>query len=239
MKPSLPSLYYEAFTFAGRKLLKDWLLILVSAILIIVLQTVRSTLLRSPAGGFIAGIFEILIFSYYYYLLEISFKSRITINSLRQYEFSYFWKILSAAFIVFLMQFSFSMLDHSMGGQKIGYLLNLALILILNPLPEILYQSRSESVESLKEAASFIADHWLEWFLPLCIFLAPFVLLLSTKNVLTILAFDEVLFPVMFVTKLSAFAGLGKVSFLATWIVGLIAGNYFMFLRMELFRKLR
>lgn len=235
MRTSLFSLYFEAIIFAGKKFLENWLIVLVSALVIAFNILAKSILSMSSFGTLFIGLLEILAFSYYYYALEISLRGKITLNSLKHYDFSYFWKILSAAFIVFIMQFSFQLIDRS---GSVSLVLALALVIILNPLPEVLYQSHSESFDSLREAAYFVFENWLEWFIPLCLILAPFAAVFTPTQILRNIAYEEVLFPVMLPAKFLIMLSTSPIGFATALIAGLILGNYLMFLRMFLFKKL-
>ena len=49
------------------------------------------------------------------------------------------------------------------------------IFVLLNPVPEVIYQSRQGSaLEVIQESYSFVVENWIEWFLPLAIALAPF-----------------------------------------------------------------
>jgi hypothetical protein len=43
----------------------------------------------------------------------------------------------------------------------------LILLIILNPIPEIIYLGRSDGLAMLQESVDFLRENWLEWFLPL------------------------------------------------------------------------
>jgi hypothetical protein len=40
------------------------------------------------------------------------------------------------------------------------------LYVLLNPLPECLYQTRASGIELLTASYNFIVENWVEWFLP-------------------------------------------------------------------------
>ena len=51
----------------------------------------------------------------------------------------------------------------------------LLLFILLNPVPELMYQGRSgASLEILKDSYEFVLENWIEWFLPLAVVFAPF-----------------------------------------------------------------
>jgi hypothetical protein len=53
------------------------------------------------------------------------------------------------------------------GGSELRSIINLVLLILLNPIPEIIYQGRSEGLAMLQESFEFLRDSGVEWFLPL------------------------------------------------------------------------
>ena len=51
-------------------------------------------------------------------------------------------------------------------GALIFGLIKIALYILLNPLPEFLYQTRTSGIELLTASYNFIVENWIEWFLP-------------------------------------------------------------------------
>jgi hypothetical protein len=51
-------------------------------------------------------------------------------------------------------------------GNLIFALIQLAVYILLNPVPELIYQTRSSGLELLSDSYNFIVENWLEWLLP-------------------------------------------------------------------------
>ena len=48
------------------------------------------------------------------------------------------------------------------------------IFLLLNPVPEVIYQTRhSSAIEIVRESYDFVLENWIEWFLPFAVVLAP------------------------------------------------------------------
>ena len=88
----------------------------------------------------------------------------------------YFWEVISVGFMVW-----FPLLFLEMGLQANPYQPLIAtgvfflMFVLLNPVPEVIYQSRKGSaLEIIQESYEFVLENWIEWFLPVAIVLAPF-----------------------------------------------------------------
>jgi hypothetical protein len=55
-------------------------------------------------------------------------------------------------------------------SQDIAFLISLILLVILNPIPEVIYLGQSDGFSMLQESFDFLRENWLEWFFPLVLF---------------------------------------------------------------------
>jgi hypothetical protein len=88
---------------------------------------------------------------------------------------TYAWDVIGVGFVLWI---PFMLLGQfaRMGGVGPPILAITALLaaVFLNPLPEVIYQSRTGSpLEDLAESARFVQQHWIEWFLPIVLVAAP------------------------------------------------------------------
>jgi hypothetical protein len=51
------------------------------------------------------------------------------------------------------------------GGLIFG-LIQVALYILLNPVPELIYQTRSSGIGVISDSYYFVVENWLEWLLP-------------------------------------------------------------------------
>lgn len=91
----------------------------------------------------------------------------------------YLWEIVRIFFILWipLMVASAALLSVPNGWLFLSFI-QITLYIILNAVPELIYQSRSSGVELFGASYRFITENWIEWFIPnLAITAAGYVLL--------------------------------------------------------------
>lgn len=132
----------------------------------------------------------------------------------------YLWELLGIAFILWIPLRVLAMaLATTPNGELIYFLIKLALYILLNPVPEFIYQSRASGFELISASYNFIVENWIEWLIPnILLFAVGYAVL-------------ELIEPVLF--GLPGFVAL----FLYAFIVGL-GLSYFMTFRGFLFAQL-
>ena len=132
----------------------------------------------------------------------------------------YLWELLGIAFILWIPLRLLAMaLATAPNGDLIYFLIKLALYILLNPVPEFIYQSRASGIELIGSSYNFIVENWIEWLIPNILLLAVGYVLLGLIE------------PLIF--ALPGFVAL----FLYAFIVGL-GLTYFMIFRGFLFAQL-
>ncbi|MGB0908810.1 MAG: hypothetical protein ACPGYT_00470 [Nitrospirales bacterium] len=172
-------LYRQVIQATLRSFVQGWIMVMVvvgfTAVLVLI------TMLASPLGmlgGFIGGAANAFVIGATLYLVEqVVLGSRnIRWSDVPQSAGQYFWDVISIGFLVW-----FPVLILQMALQANPYrpvLLSAIFFLafvILNPVPEVIYQGRKNSaMEVVQESYEFVLENWIEWFLPISLFLAPF-----------------------------------------------------------------
>jgi hypothetical protein len=100
----------------------------------------------------------------------------------------YLWELVRIAFILWI---PLRVISMALGGVPNGGLIflfiQIALYVLLNPVPEFIYQTRASGIELLGASYNFIVENWIEWFVPnIALTLLAYFLL----NMLSILAFS-------------------------------------------------
>jgi hypothetical protein len=97
----------------------------------------------------------------------------------------YLWDLLTLAFILWIpLRLAGMALASVPNGDLIYFLIQAALYILLNPVPEFIYQTRTSGLELLSSSYNFIVENWLEWLAPnLVITLAGFFLLRVVSGV--------------------------------------------------------
>ena len=92
---------------------------------------------------------------------------------------AYLWDLLTIAFILWIpMRLLGMALSSVPNGDLILFMIQAALYILLNPVPEFIYQTRTSGLELLSASYNFIVENWLEWLAPnILITVAGFFLL--------------------------------------------------------------
>lgn len=114
------------------------------------------------AGGFVLGAIHIAMVGWYLSQLRkaVALRAAVTLDDLRGTAGELFWETMSVAFVFFIAQL-FLMATPPTIQLGVG----LAASLIFNPVPELIYLGRSQSIELLQDAASFMQRQGPEWLL--------------------------------------------------------------------------
>lgn len=106
--------------------------------------------------------------SYLYFLAGVINGNRLSLQDLLESWRPYFFSVITILFFLTIVQYALALLLPPVGGaQALRLLINLVLLIILNPIPEIIYQGRSEGFSMLQESVEFLRDSGVEWFVPL------------------------------------------------------------------------
>jgi hypothetical protein len=91
----------------------------------------------------------------------------------------YLWELIGIAFILWIpMRIAASALAPMPNGPLIYLLIKWVLYILLNPVPELIYQTRTSGLELIGASYNFIVENWLEWLVPnLLLAVAGFYLL--------------------------------------------------------------
>jgi hypothetical protein len=133
----------------------------------------------------------------------------------------YLWELVGIAFILWIPLRLLAMaLATVPNGDLIYFLIKLALYILLNPVPEFIYQTRASGLELISSSYNFIVENWIEWLIPNILLLALGYFLL------------ELIEPLIF----------GLPGFVALFLYALVVGlglTYFMTFRGFLFPQLQ
>jgi hypothetical protein len=91
----------------------------------------------------------------------------------------YLWEVIAIGFILWIPMWALSTgLASVPNGALIFFLIQLCLYIILNAVPELIYQSRASGLELIGASYTFIVENWIEWLMPnLILFAAGYLLL--------------------------------------------------------------
>ena len=155
------------------------------------------------------------------YLIEIILKKRkVNFNDFLWGFSAYLWEIVRISFILWIpMMVVESVLASIPNGHLFLLFIQITLYIILNAVPELIYQSRTSGLDLLAASYNFIIENWPEWFTPNLIITLAGIILFK----LLILITGILPWPLQF--------------FVVTFALGLFAA-YLMILRTLLFSEL-
>lgn len=79
----------------------------------------------------------------------------------------YLWELVQISFILWIpLRVASIGLESVPNGSLVFLLIQIALYVFLNPIPEFIYQTRTFGIELLTASYNFIVECWIEWFLP-------------------------------------------------------------------------
>lgn len=241
----LLKIYTECLNQSAALTYKCWLIIPATILAFLILIFVSgATAGLGMAGGFIAGLFYIAFLTLFYgWIGQAVRKEKISIESLKEFDWSLFSALMSVGFILWIFNMIVSPFASTKETSWIFASISLSLFILLNAVPEVIYIKRYESMDGIKYSFNFIKENWIEWFLPFLILLAPLVLgrpvnfLASLSGVDPFSAGADPLLPARFI-----FSQLSKMldpslGFLGV-ILALAVTVWFMIFRGMLFLKL-
>ena len=172
-------LYQEALTSTINSLKRSWLLVPAVMLLALAMLAITGVAVSlGLLGGFLLGAANAFSMGMFLALVEQAVLSTRTMvwNDIWNSAGQYFWDVITIGFMIWVpLQILELGMQANPYGPAIVSGVFLLLFLLLNPVPEILYQRHyGGSLETLKESYEFVLENWIEWFLPLAIILAPF-----------------------------------------------------------------
>jgi len=198
--------------------------------------------LQGFAGGMVRGlVITALLANFLAFITLMADSKKFGWQELWGRTWVVFSPLINSLFILFLAQFLLGPILSRPGSGFLGGAVNLALLVLFNPMPEIVAVRGSGGLEAFKDSLEFMKENGPEWLLALLLILLPLAFLLGPVVLLFILASTDPLSGIfiLFRWTLSAFFNFGGAySRLLLMVVGL----YYLFLifqiRLYLFEKL-
>jgi hypothetical protein len=119
-------------------------------------------------GGILLGVASQACISSGLHLIKNMLTSgRTDLNDFRTGFTVYLWDLLTVAFILWIpLRLLAIALETAPNGALIYFFIQAVLYILLNPVPEFIYQTRTTGLELLSASYNFIVENWLEWLLP-------------------------------------------------------------------------
>lgn len=103
---------------------------------------------------------------------------RVRFEEIGQTFGQYFSRLITVFFMFWIVKLLLGMIVSTNPNMLwLMIFVNTAIFIVFNPIPELIYQGRSDGMAILEDAVQFTRDNLLEWLAPLAILLLPFFLI--------------------------------------------------------------
>jgi hypothetical protein len=173
-------IYRFACLRAARLLGKNWPVVFAPLVYSILLWIAGRTL---GPFGFVGGLLLVLAFdaclSSGLHLIEnVVNTGKANLQDAVRGFGAHFWDIVQVSFILWIpLTLASRILGSTPDGALLLLFIQIVLLIFLNAVPELMYQSRLPALELLAASGRFILENWIEWLVPnLLLFAAGYVL---------------------------------------------------------------
>ncbi len=125
-------------------------------------------------GGIVLGLLLCAVIScYLYFLGEVVAKSRVKLDEFGRSIRAYFWSVANLFFVFWIASWILALLVPPGQQLLVSQLLSLAVAILLNAAPEVIYQRGSYGgLETIQRSIRFLQENWIEWGIPNLLVLA-------------------------------------------------------------------
>ena len=117
------------------------------------------------AGGFIFSLVFAACLGSFLYLVEMIVRTyKVSLNDFRNSFGQYLWEVVGVLFIFWILGLIAPAILQLPQGEVILLFLRLAIFVLFNAVPELIYMGHYSPVALLAESYQFIAENWIEWF---------------------------------------------------------------------------
>jgi hypothetical protein len=160
-------MYRKVFPRAAALAVKNWP-VLGTVFAYLVILSVAATVARVMgfAGGFVVSLVWAACAGSFLYLVEMMVRtSRVSLDDVRRSFGAYLWDVVGVSFVfwVFFTLVTPAILQLPNGGL-ILLCINIAIFVLCNAVPELIYLGHHSALALLAESYGFVAANWLEWF---------------------------------------------------------------------------
>ncbi len=161
------AMYGKAFARAAELTLKNWA-VLVTVFVYSAIMAVAGIFaaMLGLIGGFLISLVWAACVGSFLYLVEMMVRtSRVSFDDFRRSFGAYLWDVIGVAFIFWIFfTFATPVLASLPQGHVILLCANLAIFVLFNAVPELIYLGHFSSLALLQESYNFIVENWIEWF---------------------------------------------------------------------------
>ncbi|MCT4565924.1 MAG: hypothetical protein N4A68_16645 [Maledivibacter sp.] len=178
--------------------IKNWKIFLVGIVYTILIIAMLPVISYAwILGGIILTLFQSALISNYLYLIEniINYGS-FSFNDFKSGFTVYLRKIYIILIIFWFVRYGANLflrpiIYMNIGGVSLWFIIQVLAFILLNPLPETIYQKHHDGLDAITYSFDFIKENWLEWFIPNVFIVAIFYLIHAiTDNNISLFSFS-------------------------------------------------
>jgi hypothetical protein len=174
-------IYLTSLQKSGQCVVKNWIVSFAPLAYGVIMSL--AGLLAAPLGilgGFLLGLAsQACVSSGLHLINNMIVSGKANFNDFLNGFTAYLMDLLMVAFILWIpLRLAGMVLGSIPNGDLIYFMIQAALYILLNPVPEFIYQTRTSGLELVSASYNFIVENWLEWLVPnILITIAGFFLL--------------------------------------------------------------
>src|SRR5512140_3329462 len=117
-------------------------------------------------GGFIVSLVRAACLGSFLYLVELIVRTnRVTLDDFRHSFGVYLWDGVGITFIYWMFETVLTQVIQQLPqGLVILLCTQLAVVVLFNAVPELIYLGHYSSLQLLSESYAFVGANWIEWF---------------------------------------------------------------------------
>jgi len=160
-------IYRTVFARAASLSAKNWpVLASVFAYAVIMSVTTQIAMFLGIIGGFLLSlVWSACIGSFLYAVEMIVRTSKVTLDDFRRSFGAYLWDVVGITFVFWVF---FALATPAIAQLPQGFLIllfvRIAIFVLFNAVPELIYMGHFSALALLSESYAFIAANWIEWF---------------------------------------------------------------------------
>ena len=160
-------IYRKVFVRAGHLALRNWpVLASAFAYSAIMSVTVQLAMLLGLVGGFLMSLVWAACVGSFLYLVETIVRTtKVTLEDFRRSFGVYLWDVVGITFLFWVFfTLATPAITQLAQGMLVLLFIQIAIFVLFNAVPELIYMAHYSSVALLSESYAFISANWIEWF---------------------------------------------------------------------------
>lgn len=169
-------IYTDSLMRTGKVALRFWwvgVTIIVYEVILYIVGILVRPLHYFLAGIILAIVTDAVVSSFLVIIEAMMRQRRISLEQFKTSFWVYFWDVMGVFFLLWIAQLLILEPVLRSGLVWVYWGLSLTILILFNPIPELIYHGRHRqpgSLELYRRAYNFIIANWIEWYIPNVLF---------------------------------------------------------------------